>query len=93
MQEKERKTYLFAEFQFDTQEKILRQGGKEIPLPPKVSDVLCLLVEKQGKIVSKDEIMNTVWADSFVEEGNLSQAIYTIRRALGKDANDKQIVG
>jgi DNA-binding winged helix-turn-helix (wHTH) protein/Tol biopolymer transport system component len=92
MEEKERKTYLFAEFQFDTQEKILRQSGKEIPLSPKVSDVLCLLVEKQGKIVSKDEIMNTVWADSFVEEGNLSQAIYTIRRALGKDENGKQIV-
>ncbi|HMS40024.1 MAG TPA: transcriptional regulator [Pyrinomonadaceae bacterium] len=92
MEEKRGKTYVFADFRFDMPEKILRRGETEIALPPKVLDVLCRLIESEGKIVSKDELMSAVWADSFVEEGNLSQSIYTIRRALGKDADDKNIV-
>ena len=92
MEEKRGNIYFFAGFRFDVPEKILRRGTQEIALPPKVLDVLCLLIESGGKIVGKNEIMNSVWADSFVEEGNLSQSIYTIRRALGKDADGKQIV-
>lgn len=84
--------FKFGEFQLDTEEKLLRQGENKLALPPKVLDVLCLLVEKEGKIVSKNEIMNTVWADSFVEESNLTQSIYTLRRTLGNDENGKSIV-
>ncbi len=86
------KLFKFGEFQLDTEEKHLRQAEKSVALPPKVLDVLCLLVEKEGKIVSKNEIMDTVWADSFVEESNLTQSIYTLRRTLGNDENGKSII-
>jgi Tol biopolymer transport system component/DNA-binding winged helix-turn-helix (wHTH) protein len=92
MNERKKNLYGFGEFRLDTEEKLLRQGEKNISLPPKVMDILCLLVEREGKIVSKNEIMDTVWADSFVEESNLNQSIYTLRRALGNDENDKQII-
>ena len=75
--EKNEKLYEFGKFRFDAGEKTLRQDGKNVSLPPKVLEILCLLIERQGKIVTKDEIMSTVWADSFVEESNLKQSIYT----------------
>lgn len=84
--------FSFGEFRFDTEEKLLRQGEKIVSLPPKVSEILCLLVKKEGKIVSKNELMDKVWADSFVEESNLTQSIYTLRRILGNDENGKQII-
>ncbi|MBX7174683.1 MAG: DPP IV N-terminal domain-containing protein [Pyrinomonadaceae bacterium] len=77
--------FSFAEYRIDTAEKLLSKGEDNISLPPKVMDILCLLVKKRGKIVSKNEIMETVWADSFVEESNLTQSIYTLRRTLGND--------
>lgn len=80
------KIYKFGDFQFDAEEKTLWKDGKNIPLTPKVLDVLCLLIEKQGKIVTKDEIMDQVWADSFVEESNLKQSIYTLRQILGTES-------
>lgn len=92
MSKRAEKTFNFAEFQLDTEEKQLRQGKKNIALPPKVLDVLCLLVEKEGRIVSKNEIMETVWADSFVEESNLTQSIYQLRRTLGTDQDGKNII-
>lgn len=86
------KTFRFGEFRLDTEEKILWQGEKTISLPPKVMDILCLLVERKGKLVSKNEIMEAVWADSFVEESNLTQSIYTLRRTLGNDQSGNNII-
>lgn len=86
------KFYSFGEFRLDTEEKLLWQNEKPVSLPPKVMDILCLLVEKQGRIVSKNELMDTVWADSFVEESNLTQSIYTLRRTIGTDENGKSII-
>lgn len=84
--------YSFGEFSFDADEKILRRGGEILPLPPKATDVLFMLIRQQGKIVSKNELMETIWADSFVEESNLTQSIYTLRRILGTDANGAQFI-
>lgn len=86
------KRYSFGEFRLDVEEKLLIRNETAIPLPPKVMDILCLLVERQGKLVSKNEIMETVWADSFVEESNLTQGIYTLRRALGNDESGKSVI-
>ncbi len=55
---------------------------------PKAIEILCLLIESGGRVVSKDEIISKVWADSFVEEANLSHHIFRLRRALGE--NDEQ---
>ena len=86
MIERNEKLYEFGQFRFDAEEKTLWQNGKNISLPPKILNLLCLLIERQGKIVTKDEIMDIVWADSFVEESNVKQSIYTLRQSLGAEA-------
>ena len=84
--------YEFGEFRLDCASRTLWRDSELIPLPPKVFDTLCVLVEKQGKIVSKQEIIDLVWADSFVEEGNLTQNIYMLRRILGENENGKSFI-
>ena len=77
--------YEFGEFQLDTQERVLIRQNETIILAPKVFDTLEVLLKSDGKIVSKDDLMDEIWADSFVEEGNLTQNIYVLRQTLGKD--------
>lgn len=60
------------------------RGADEVRLTPKVFDVL-LLVERHGHLVRKSELMQSVWSDSFVEEGNLMQSISVLRKALGEE--------
>lgn len=84
--------YEFADFRLDCTSRTLWRGAELIPLPPKVFDTLCVLVQRQGEIISKREIIDLVWADSFVEEGNLTQNIYTLRKVLGNDENGKTFI-
>lgn len=84
--------YEFGDFRLDRVTRTLWRDEELIALPPKVFDTLCVLIEKHGKIVSKQELLDLVWADSFVEESNLTQNIYTLRRALGVDENDKSYI-
>ena len=77
--------YQFGEFRLDTKERVLIRANETIILAPKVFDTLEVLVKNDGKIVSKDDLMNEIWEDSFVEEGNLTQNIYVLRQTLGKE--------
>ncbi|MBX3243018.1 MAG: PD40 domain-containing protein [Acidobacteria bacterium] len=77
--------YEFDGYLLNSREKNLWRGEELIPLPPKVLDTLLILVENAGRIVSKDEILESVWAETFVEESNLSQNIYSIRQVFGKE--------
>lgn len=81
--------YEFGEFKVDADGRVLRRNGEIITLPPKVFDTLFLLVERRGSILTKNEILNAVWPDTFVEEGNLTQNIYLLRRTLGKTHDGK----
>ena len=67
--------YLFGEFSLDAQNRTLKRAGVVTPLTPKTFDALLLLVQSAGRIVTKDELIKAVWADSFVEESNLTQTI------------------
>lgn len=80
------KIFEFGPFRLDTEERVLLRDGQPVPLTLKAFDVLCLLVEKSGHIVEKDELMNRVWAGSFVEEGNLKVTVSMVRKAL-EDTN------
>ncbi len=82
-----KRLYSFGPFQLDTGEQILLRDGRPLPLKPKVFDLLVVLVENSGHVVCKDELMKQVWADSFVEEGNLAVSICEIRKVLGGSAN------
>ena len=80
--------YEFGPFRIDTSNRLLFRDGKPIVLKPKVVDTLLLLLENSGRVMEKDELIKRLWPDSFVEEGNLTQNIYVLRKALdtGEDA-------
>jgi DNA-binding winged helix-turn-helix (wHTH) protein len=84
--------YEFGEFRLDAAERVLWRGEEMIALPPKVFDTLWMLVKEGGRVVSKSELMEAIWADAIVEESNLSQNIYTLRRALGVDEQGRQFI-
>lgn len=84
--------YEFGGFRFESESNTLWRYEEMISLPPKALEVLRMLVESEGKLVTKQDILNTVWADTFVEEGVLTQSIYTLRQALGKDEHGKQLI-
>ncbi|MGI8467991.1 MAG: winged helix-turn-helix domain-containing protein [Pyrinomonadaceae bacterium] len=74
--------YEFDSYLLDPLERSLRHGEKTLQLPPKAFETLIVLVENNGKLVEKDILMQRVWTDSFVEEGNLKLCIYTLRKVL-----------
>jgi DNA-binding winged helix-turn-helix (wHTH) protein len=82
----------FGPFRVDPRRRELRNGETLVPLPPKVFDVLMTLLERQGETVSKEQIMQTVWQDTFVEEGNLTQSISILRKALGEAADGQAYI-
>jgi len=84
--------YEFAAFRLDAAERVLWRGEEMVVLPPKVFDTLRTLVKKEGNVVSKSELMEAIWPGAFVEESNLSQNIYTLRRALGVDEQGRQFI-
>ncbi|HQX56420.1 MAG TPA: winged helix-turn-helix domain-containing protein [Pyrinomonadaceae bacterium] len=84
--------YEFANFRFDAEKGKLWQDEKLILLSPKATELLKLLLEENGEFVSKEDIFDRVWADTFVEDGVLTQNIYTLRKFLGKDSNGHQLI-
>jgi pimeloyl-ACP methyl ester carboxylesterase/DNA-binding winged helix-turn-helix (wHTH) protein/class 3 adenylate cyclase len=74
--------YEFGEFKVDGDRKALFKGKEIIHLPPKVFATLFLLVENAGRLMRKEKILETVWADSFVEDNNLQQHISQLRKVL-----------
>src|SRR6266436_6959598 len=78
--------YRFGEFTVDADQKVLLFQDKPRPLTPKVFDTLLILVENSGRIVKKEELMNRLWPDTFVEEANLTSNILQLRKSLGDNA-------
>ena len=76
--------YEFEEFRVNTVERLLQRRGRDVPLPPKVFDLLLALVVRHGQVVTKDQLMSEVWPDTFVEETNLKVYVSTLRKALGE---------
>ncbi len=72
--------------------RLLTRDGEEIGLPARSFDSLLMLVRRHGQLVTKAEMMDAVWAKSFVEESNLTVAISTLRRALNEDPNDRKYI-
>jgi DNA-binding winged helix-turn-helix (wHTH) protein/tetratricopeptide (TPR) repeat protein len=87
-----RGAYRFGPFQLDVRERRLLRGTEVIPLRLKVFDTLCVLVENAGRLVTKDELLSTVWPDTTVEENNLNHNISVLRKALGEKATGQQYI-
>jgi Tol biopolymer transport system component/DNA-binding winged helix-turn-helix (wHTH) protein len=77
--------YEFGACTLDTRKRLLTRDGQPIALAPKTFDLLVVLVESGGRALSKVELMQSLWPDTFVEEANLSFQISTLRKALGED--------
>ena len=84
--------YDFGSFRVDAAERVLLRDGKPVPLAPKVFDMLLVLVENSGHVLEKDELLKKVWRDSFVEEANLSNNVFLLRKALGEDKNGRKYI-
>ncbi len=82
----------FGEFLLDAREKVLLRDGKPIPITPKAFQLLFLLVEKHGHLVEKNELMKSVWADSFVEEGNITFTIGLLRKLLEDNTKNPRFI-
>ena len=85
-------SYRFGPFVLDTVQHELLKQGKPIALTPKTYDTLLVLVENNGRMLSKDELMKILWPDSFVEESNLTQQVSMIRKALGESASNPRYI-
>jgi len=77
--------YEFGSFRLDPGRRILMCKGELVALAPKALDTLLFLVQNSGRVVEKDELMKALWPDSFVEEGNLTQNIFVVRKILGDE--------
>lgn len=85
------KIYAFGRFQLDASERLLFDGERMLSLAPKVFDTLLLLVENGGHLIRKEDMLEKIWADSFVEENNLAQNISYLRKVLGENKTTKFI--
>lgn len=88
----EKHFYQFKSFRLNVEERQLLQNESVVSLTPKAFDLLALLVEQNGHLVEKDELLRTVWADSFVEEANIPRLIHTLRKTLGEDEKENKFI-
>ena len=77
--------YEFGPYRLDSSKRVLTCDGETISLTPKATDILIILVTNAGELIEKDELIRQVWPDTFVEEANLTQNIFRLRKALGDD--------
>jgi len=84
--------YEFGKFRCDPGEHLLLCEGKTVSLSPKSFDILIVLLRSNGRLLTKDELMQQVWPDSFVEESNLTVNISALRRALGESIAGQQLI-
>jgi len=87
-----RGAYRFGPFQLDSRERRLSRGCDVIPLRLKVFDTLRVLVENAGRLVTKQELLDTIWPETTVEENNLNHNVSVLRKALGEKATGQQYI-
>ncbi|HEV8369187.1 MAG TPA: winged helix-turn-helix domain-containing protein [Pyrinomonadaceae bacterium] len=84
--------YEFDDFRLDPEGRRLFRGGETVPLYGKAFEMLRVLVENRGRLLTKDELFNLVWPDQIVEESNLTVNMSTIRKALGERAGSPRLI-
>jgi len=84
--------YEFGPFCLNSLKRIVLRDGEPLPLTPKCFDILLALVEHAGEVLVKEELMESVWPDTVVEEGNLNRNISTLRKVLGESPNDHRYI-
>lgn len=85
-------TYNFGEFRLEAENLLLFKDSKIVPLALKAGEVLLALVEAHGKLLTKQEPLDRVWADTFVEEASLAQHVSALRKTLGENGNGAKYI-
>ena len=83
---KEKHLYSFGEFNLNVEDQTLSRNGENIPITPKMFDLLLVLVQNPQRVLLKEFLLQSVWPDSFVEEGNITFNIRQLRKAMNDDA-------
>lgn len=84
--------YVFGEFVLCPSRRVLLVSGREVSLIPRYFDLLQLLIRRRNEAIARREILDTVWQDVVVSDGALSQAVRTLRRALGDDPRTPRFI-
>ncbi len=84
--------YEFGSFRVDPEKQVLLRDNQPVAVTPKTFETLLILVRHSREVVSKDDLMKELWPDSFVEESNLSQNIFMLRKALGETPEDRRFI-
>src|ERR1700720_1009562 len=84
--------YEFGKFRCDPREHLLLCEGKPVSISPKSFDILVALIQSNGRLLTKEELMQQVWPDSFVEEANLTVNISALRKVLGETPGGLQYI-
>jgi DNA-binding winged helix-turn-helix (wHTH) protein/TolB-like protein len=84
--------YRFGQFALDSRRRILSRADTLVSLTPKAFDVLLFLAQNPHRLVTKEELLQAVWGSTFVEEGNLTQYISHLRKALGDNSEDTRLI-
>src|SRR5712691_5400469 len=87
-----KRSYEFGPFHLDPSGPLLLRSGELVTLPPKTLEILAVLVDQRGTLVSKDNLLSAVWPDTFVEESNLTHHISLLRKALGDGQNGQPYI-
>ena len=87
-----RVVFEFGGFRADPLTRRLSSGDRALPITPKAFETLLVLLQNRGEVVAKGELMDAVWADTAVEENNLTQQVATLRRTLGDRSRDHRFI-
>src|SRR6266446_1552541 len=85
-------SFSFGDFELDASRRLLFNQGRPVALNYRTLELLCALVSRRAEILSKDELLATVWEGQFVEEGNLTVHISALRKALGETKNENKFI-
>jgi Tol biopolymer transport system component/DNA-binding winged helix-turn-helix (wHTH) protein len=88
----EQSSYAFGPYRLLPSERLLLRDGEPVALAPKAFDTLVALVRRAGRLADKEELLKEIWPDAFVEESNLTQNVFALRRALGPAKSDKPYI-
>src|SRR5687767_2855531 len=92
MQSLSPRIYRFNDFELDALKRQLLRRGQPVTLQPKAFDLLLVLVENGGRLLTKDDLLNRVWPDQIVEESNLTVHMSALRKALGEQRDQRRFV-
>ena len=92
METQTKQTFKFADFDLDAEKRLLLKRGEAVALNSKTFDLLLTLIDNRGQVLSKEDLLNKVWANQFVEENNLTVQISALRKILGEKKGEHQFI-